>query len=193
MFVVGISILTFISFSWVMKANLGLNRHFTSVVPFYSVLTAFGLYYLNEYSKKYSLFKSQRIIPVLTTIIILIYTAVWLHEWRDNNQYSFKEKNSAATFLNELYNSESAKGIMIINNDPVLEILSKINYKAFNHFFMRGNQETTDYIISLKNVPKPKYIITTSRLEPFLQKFGTLIFESSPDTKDPNRIIILKL
>lgn len=193
MFVVGISILAFISFSWVMKANLGLSRHFTSIVPFYSVMTAFGLYYSCEYLKKYSIFNSRRIIPVITTILVLIYTTVWLNEWSNNNQNSFKDRKSAATFLNELYNSESAKGIIIINNDPVLEVLSKINYKTFDHFFMRQNQETTDYILTLKNTPHPKYIISTSRLEPFLLKFGTVIFQTGPDTKDPNRIIIIKL
>lgn len=193
MFVVGISILAFISVSWVMKANLGLSRHFTSIVIFYSLMSAYGMVSVTEYFKKYPAFKSGRILPALLTITILIYTAIWLHQWRENNLYTFKERKTATDFLKNLYNTESERGITFLSNDPVLEILTKINYKTFDHFFMRQNQETSDYILTLKTSGKNTYIITTSKLEPFLKKFGTPIFESSPNTSDPARIIILKL
>ena len=193
MFVTGISILVFISVSWIMKANLGLNRHFTSIIPFYSVMAAYGLYILNEYSKKYTLFKSGKVIPLATSVIILVYSVMWLYIWRINNVASFVDRKAAVSFLTRIYNTESDKNMLILSNEPVVEVLSRIDYKLFDHHWMEENQETTEYILSLKKTYKNFYIIANSRLEPFLKKFGVVIFESGQDSNNPDRIIILKI
>jgi hypothetical protein len=193
MFVTGISILVFISASWMMKANLGLNRHFTSIITFYSILSAYGLFILNEYSKKYNLFKSGKLIPFAASVIILVYSIMWMYIWRRNNEVSFVERKAAVSFINRTYNTESDKNILILSNEPVVEVLSRIDYKLFDHFWMEENQETTDYILNLKKTNKNFYIISNTKLEPFLKKFGVVIFESGQDTKNPDRIIILKI
>jgi hypothetical protein len=192
-FVTSISILVFISISWIMKANLGLNRHFASVIPFYSALTAYGLSYLYEHLKKVSVFKSGKSVPVIASLIILVYSVMWLYIWRDNNEASFKERNATVSFLKRVYESESGKGIMILSNEPVIEVLSKIDYKIYNHYWMEANQDTKNYILELKKSSPNVYIIANSRLEPFLNKLGVVIFESSPDQRNPDRIIILKI
>ena len=120
LFVTGISILIFISVSWMMKANLGLNRHFTSIIPFYSVMAADGLYILNEYSKKYKLFKSGKLIPLAASVIILVYSVMWLYIWRINNEASFVDRKAAVSFLSRIYNTESDKNILILSNEPVV-------------------------------------------------------------------------
>lgn len=193
MFVTGISILVFISASWMMKANLGLNRHFASVIPFYSVMSAYGLYFITEYFKKYNLFKSGKIIPLTASVIILIYTVMWMYIWRKNNEASFAEIKPAVSFISQIYKTEPDKIILFLSNEPVVEVLSKINYKLFDHFWMEDNQETVDYILNLKKSNKNFYVIAKSRLEPFLSKFGVVIFESSQDKMNPDRIIILKI
>ncbi|MEI7483525.1 MAG: hypothetical protein WCK13_02340 [Ignavibacteriota bacterium] len=193
LFVTGISILIFISVSWMMKANLGLNRHFTSIIPFYSVMAADGLYILNEYSKKYKLFKSGKLIPLAASVIILVYSVMWLYIWRINNEASFVDRKAAVSFLSRIYNTESDKNILILSNEPVVEVLSRIDYKLFDHFWMEDNKETSDYILYLKKTNKNFYIITNSKLEQFLKQFGVVIFESALDTKNPDRIIIIKI
>jgi hypothetical protein len=103
------------------------------------------------------------------------------------------EKNVAVSFLNRIYKTESDKNILILSNEPVVEVLSRIDYKLFDHFWMEENLETTDYILNLKKTNKNFYIIANSKLEPFLKKFGVIIFESSQNTNNSERIIILKI
>jgi len=193
MFVAGISILVFISISWVMKSNLGLKRHFTSIVPFYSVMIVYGLYSVNDYLKRFSLFRSGKLIPVIAAVLILSYTGMWLFIWRSNNEFTFKDKKEALICLNKLYTSDTKRNIMFVNNDPVLEVLSKIDYKVFNHFWMRENQETKEYLLSLKKSNQSVYVITNPKLLPYLINFGDIIYESDQDINNPDRIIVLKI
>jgi hypothetical protein len=118
---------------------------------------------------------------------------MWLYVWRDKNEYTFKDQKETVVYLNKLYYAESFKGIMFVNNDPMLEVLSRIDYKAFNHFWMRENQETYEYLMSLKISNENVYIITNAKMIPYLIKFGNVVYESDHNQNNPDRIIILKI
>ena len=192
MFVTGTAILLFITLSWILKANLGLNRHFTSIIPFYSLMSAYGLFIITEYFKKYKILKSGKVIPVLALVIILVYSVMWLYIWRKNNEASFTEKKSAAEFIRQVYSSGTSGKFMIISNEPVVEILSKIDYRLFDHFWMEENQETADYLLSFKKSDKSYYIIANSKLGLFLKRFGDVIYETNKDSSIGNGVIIIK-
>ena len=189
-FTASLSILIFISVSWVMKANLGLNRHFTSLLPFYSLLIAYGFVSVSEYLKKYKLFSSGNLLLSVFAIIILFYTSMWLYIWRDTNSNNFSEKRDTIEFLKKL--NSSNPDAVILCNDPMIEVLSEINYKAFNHFWMDENLETKQYIESLKLNSEKIIIVTTAKRESFFSSFSEKIYESSSPDKNSYKILIYK-
>ncbi len=191
LFVTGVSVLVFITSSWVLKANLGLNRHFTSIIPFYAVMIAYGFISIKDYMKKYSILFSERLLPLIFSTIIIFYASMWMYIWQDKNKDSYSDKKESIEYIKNLYKSDP--NIQILNNDPVIEVLSSINYKAFNHFWMGENQETTEYIRNIKTKNQPLYLITSSKSEIFFSQIGTKIFESNISDKNGLKIQIFKL
>ncbi|MFA7361520.1 MAG: hypothetical protein WC139_10835 [Candidatus Kapaibacterium sp.] len=189
-FIASLSILTFISISWVMKANLGLNRHFTSLVPFYSLLLAYGFVNVSDYMKKYKLFSSGKLLLSVFAAIILFYTSMWLYIWHDTNTNNFSEKRDTIEYLKQI-NSNEPNGI-ILCNDPMIEVLSGIDFKVFNHFWMVENLETKQYIESLKSGTGNIYIITSAVNESFYSSFAFKLFESASPDKNGSKILIFK-
>ena len=189
-FIASLSILIFISVSWVMKANLGLNRHFTSLVPFYSLLLAYGFVSVSDYLKKYKLFHSGKLLLSVFAVVILFYTTMWLYIWRDTNSNNFSEKRDTIEFLKHL-NSKDPDAV-ILCNDPMIEVLSGIDYKAFNHFWMDENTETKQYIESMKSGTGNIYIITSAKNESFFSTFTSRIYESAFPDKNGYKILIFK-
>ena len=189
-FVASLSILVFISASWVMKANLGLNRHFTSLIPFYSMLLAYGFVNVSDYLKKYKLFSSGKLLLTIFAVVILFYTSMWLYIWRDTNSNNFSEKRDTIEFLKQL-NSKNPDAV-ILCNDPMIEVLSGIDYKTFNHFWMDTSPETKQYIESLKSGRGIIYIITSAENETLFSSFAARIYESSAPDKNGYKILIFK-
>ncbi|MFA5012695.1 MAG: hypothetical protein WC644_12190 [Ignavibacteria bacterium] len=189
-FVVSLSILIFISVSWVMKANLGLNRHFTSLLPFYSLLIAYGFASALEYLKKYKLFSSGKLLLSVFAVIILFYTSMWLYIWRNTNSNNFFEKQDTIEYLKHINSFDP--DALILCNDPMIEILSEINFKSFNHFWMGENLETKLYIESLKQDSEKIVIVTSAQRENFFSSFSEKIYESSSPDKNGFKILIFK-
>lgn len=190
-FIASLSILIFISISWVMKANLGLNRHFTSLVPFYSLLLAYGFVTVSEYLKKYKLFSSGKLLLFVFALIILFYTSMWLYIWRDINSNNFSEKRDTIEFLKQL-NSSTPEAV-ILCNDPMIEVLSGINYRVFNHFWMNEDLETKQCIESLKSGTEIIYIVASAKNEKFFSSFAHKLYESASPDRNGYKILIFKL
>lgn len=191
LFVIGISILMFVTVSWVMKANLGLNRHFTSIVPFYAVMISYGIFSVKDYLKKYSHFLSEKLLPALIILIYISYVFMWMYIWQDKNRNLYSDKKEPIEYLKNLYITEP--NIQFLNNDPVIEVLSGINYKAFNHFWMGENQETAEYIRNLMNSSGNTYIITKEKYKKFMLNFGDVVYQTDVNQKNPESMVIMKI
>lgn len=177
-------ILFFITITWVLKSNLGLNRHFTSLIPFYSIMIAYGIESLVLYFKNKFLNKIYYIIPSTTFLIILFYTIMWLSIWKNINNNEFEEKFPLAEFLKTLPVENE-----IICNDPMVEIFSKLDYKRFNHHWIEDNNETK-YFLRSKN---GSIIIANELKLKYISEKYTILFESIRNEKTNNKIFVLKL
>lgn len=197
--ITGISILCFITISWLLKSNLGLNRHFNSLVPVYSVLIVYGLsevsfktksFFENKIMSKnaFGCLSSLRFWTSLTFIILSFYTVMWLYIYIDSNKGLFDERYKSIGYLRTISDRS-----IIVCNDPVLEVLSGVDYKQFNHYWMGNNEETLNYLRSLMRYNNSVYVIAGEDLKNYLRFNSIIMFESGVNTKNGNNIYILKI
>ena len=116
---------------------------------------------------------------------------MWMYIWQDKNRNLYSDKKEPIEYLKNLYITEP--NIQFLNNDPVIEVLSSINYKAFNHFWMGENQETAEYIINLMNSSGNTYIITKEKYKQFMQNFGDVVYQEDVNQKNAESIVIIKI
>lgn len=189
----GAGVLFFISLSWIMKSNLGLNRHFVSLIPLYSVLTAYGiLNVLQRLEKaKSTFFKKINIKIYLLAIAIIVsitYLVMWLYIWNINFKDIYTEKKSTAEFLARLNDSNT-----IFCNDAIVEITSNIDFHRFNRTWMENNPAATDLILNTANKEGFSYIVIPESKWKNIRNIGTVIFRSDFDKESNSSILILKI
>ncbi|MGV8017766.1 MAG: hypothetical protein AB2L26_06205 [Ignavibacteria bacterium] len=193
----GAGILLFITASWVTKSNLGLNRHFTSLIPVYSIMIAYGI---NEVIRKSQSFIERRrmgqaggfIVSVKTvsavvSLIMAFYIIMWLYIWqKDNNKY-FDGRFRASSFISTLQNNT-----IILNNDPMIEVFSRLDYRRFEHYWMTDSAETITYING--RLPElNELIVVKNSVNPFFsQGNGELLFETTKDEKSGEKIRVYR-
>jgi 4-amino-4-deoxy-L-arabinose transferase-like glycosyltransferase len=188
----GIGILTFITLSWMFKSNLGLNRHFVSLIPMYSILTAYGVdMIINKIKKKNentnpSKYKKLKFsILILVLINCSVYIIMWLSIWNNNYEAEYLEKKTTATYLQSLPGEHT-----IFCNDAMVEILSKIDYKRFNRTWMENNPGITELIIQKAKEEGYVYVIISEDKWVYIKNFGEIIY-SSPANKNTNKKILV--
>ncbi|MCI0472470.1 MAG: hypothetical protein L0Y76_02690, partial [Ignavibacteria bacterium] len=197
--VAGFSILVFITVSWLLKSNLGLNRHFNSVVPVYSILIAYGLFDVIDrtkpvFERKIKTINAFRNLTVsnfwktLTFVILAFYTVMWLYIYIDGNKGIFDERYRTVDYIKTISDRS-----IVVCNDPVLEVLSGADYKLFDHFWMGSNEETFQYLKSLMRYNNNVYVVAGEELKDYLRYNSIIMFESGINPKNGNSIYILKI
>jgi hypothetical protein len=190
-----IGILIFITASWMMKSNLGLNRHFMALIPFYTTLTAYGIInasnYLKRFSDKISILNRINIKTSLITIIFVscfIYLVMWLYIWSNNYQESFPERKASAEFIKNLGDKNT-----IFCNDAIVEIFSDIDFKRFNHTWMENNPSASNIILQNAKNKGYVYVITTPEKWKNINNIGEKIYQSPTNYKTNTTILILRV
>lgn len=191
----GAGILAFITLSWIMKSNLGLDRHFVSLIPLYSTLTAYGIANAINYLKKLNI-KNKILNPenikftILTIIFIstLIYLVMWLYIWQNNFKEGFPERKSAAEYLKNIPDNKT-----IFCNDAIVEVFSDIDFRRFNHIWMENNPGATEMILQKANTGGYVYVISTPDKWKNINFIGEKIYQSSTNIKTNSTILILRV
>ncbi len=191
----GAGILAFISLSWIMKSNLGLDRHFVSIIPLYSTLTAFGIAnaigYLKKLNIKNKILRPGNIkITLLTVVFIssLIYLVMWLYIWQNNYKEGFPERKIASEYLKNIPDNKT-----IFCNDAIVEIFSDLDFRRFNHIWMENNPAAPEMIMQAAKTEGYVYVITTPEKWKNLNKIGKIIFQSPTDAESKSAILIIKV
>lgn len=187
----GAGLLAFITFSWMMKSNLGLNRHFVSLIPFYSVLTAYGI--LNainffENRRKFNKLNIRKSIPVLILITCISYLVMWLYIWQEDNKEGYPERKSAVEYLKTIDDEKT-----IFCNDAVFEVLSGLNMKRFNHIWMENNPAAFESIKRTAEKEGFVYLITSEDKIHNVKSLGKIIYTSPMNSKTGMTVIIMKV
>ena len=191
----GTGILVFITVSWMMKSNLGLNRHFVSLISFYSVLSAYGILNvsqdLQKYFKSKKRFKSINIKKSLLTIIFITcisYLVMWLYIWQADNTEGFPERKAAVEYFKTIDNGKT-----VFCNDAIFEISSNLDMKRFNHVWMENNPAAFETIKQFARNEGNVYIITSTNKIQNLNSLGKIIFKSPANSKTNADVIILRV
>ncbi|MDD5363096.1 MAG: hypothetical protein PHN88_13245 [Ignavibacteria bacterium] len=197
LFISGLGILLFITFSWVFKSNLGLNRHFTSLIPMYSVMIAYGINSLILIAGKFKKnckhgiivdkLLSRKSIMIITTVIMLFYSLMWLYIWKEDNNKNFQGRFGAAEFIKSVPGNS-----IIINNDPMIEVFSKLDYRRFDHFWMSDSTETLSYIESMTKRYPEVYVVKNSIIPYSWKGRADLIYEVVKDDKSDDVIRVFR-
>ena len=195
---INVLILLFISFSWMTKSSLGLYRHFTILIPFYSFLIGFGVYAVSDYIShrlhtvlKKTEFETIRrrtsfilILSVVLSQVFMLY--VWSSAWLDYSKQTFGERIKTAEFIKTLPQES-----IIYTDEASVEILSNIEMSRFKRFWL-----TTD--LALDNIQKDFYdnktfyiVSWSDRIEKYKQ-FGNIIYTSTVDKVYNKPLQVLK-
>ncbi len=188
----GLAILFFITLTWLMKSTLGLNRHFTAIVPFYGVMAGYGMQRIFAYTdKKLSSAKkvntAKKVIFIVSGATVIFYLAMWSYIWTDSNKSGFPPQKAAAEFLRTLPSDSR-----IICNDGIVEVLSGLDYRRFDHFWLEDNPQLGQYITHSTAFNRNLYIIAKRKTIAVLQRYGEVVFESPIDTKSGEIIYIIR-
>lgn len=191
----GLGILIFITLSWMMKSNLGLNRHFVTLIPLYSVLTAYGIQNVIELLKGSS-FKSNYLRKInirnslLAVVFIscLIYLIMWLNIWSINYKTGYPEKQSTAEFLRNIPDNNT-----IFCNDAIVEIISGIDYRRFNHTWMENNTDASEIILESAKKENHVYVVIPDIKRGNINSIGEILYESPTEKNTNQRLLILKV
>ncbi|MCX6163321.1 MAG: hypothetical protein NTU73_00400, partial [Ignavibacteriae bacterium] len=191
----GLGILAFITLSWMMKSNLGLNRHFVALIPLYSTLTAYGLLTVSEYLKKVNtklgFLKKINIkysLLIITFVSCLVYLIMWLYIWNNNFEYGYTDKKSTAEYLKNIPDNKT-----IFCNDAIVEIFSNINFKRFNHIWMENNPDASEMILQTSNKEDYVYVVISEEKWKNIKNIGEIIYRSPVNKETNNKILILKV
>jgi hypothetical protein len=197
LFLSGLGILLFITLSWVFKSNLGLNRHFTSLIPVYSIMIAYGINSLILIAGKFikdrksgiflNRILNRKSIMIMTAIIVIFYSMMWLNIWKENNNKNFQGRFGAAEFVKSIPGNS-----IIINNDPMIEVFSKLDYKRFDHFWMSDSTETLSYIESQLKKHSEIYVIKNSIIPYSWKGRADIIYEVLKDDKSNDVIRVYR-
>lgn len=191
----GLGILAFITISWMMKSNLGLNRHFVALIPLYSTLTAYGLLTVTEYLKRFSaksgFLKKINIkysLLIIAFVSCLVYLVMWLYIWNNNFKYVYTDKKSTSEYLKNIQDNKT-----IFCNDAIVEIFSNINFRRFNHVWMENNPDASDIILQTAKKEEYVYVVISEEKWKNIKNIGEVIYRSPINAERNTSILILKI
>ncbi|MFA5405159.1 MAG: hypothetical protein WC358_09510 [Ignavibacteria bacterium] len=191
----GLGILIFITLSWMMKSNLGLNRHFVALIPLYSTLTAYGILavtnYLKEFSAKskfLSKFNIKYSLLIIVFVSCLIYLIMWLYIWNRNFKTGYPDKISTAEYLKSIPDNKT-----IFCNDAIVEIFSEIDFHRFNRTWMDNNPDALESIIRTAQKEDYVYVVITNDKWKNIKNIGDIIYKSPVNKEISTSILIIKI
>ena len=190
----GSAILFFITITWLMKSTLGLNRHFAAIVPFYGIMAGYGMQKILEYKdKKLISIKArkttQKVIFIASGTAVLFYLAMWSYIWTDLHKSGFPPQKAAAEFLYTLPSDSK-----IICNDGIVEVLSGLDYRKFDHFWLeeKSQSQIEQYITLNTSGNRNLYIIAKRNTIDLLLRYGEVVFKSPEDKKSEEIIFVIR-
>lgn len=185
-FLCGISILFFITLSWIFKSSLGLNRHFTALIPFCSVCAGYGFFNVTDYIEKKTGKNYQKRILILFLINAVVLFAAWSYVYLGEFKSGFPERMQTAEFIKQL--SPDKK---IFNNDAVLEVLGNFDKNRFEKYWLVDDEKTAVYLTLKANEYGEVYIVLQENSFDRITSMGDVIFYSDYNKRTKTRLLIV--
>jgi len=159
------SCLGFVSLTWVMRSQLGLDRHFVVAVPLYATFAGQGAAALADgatrLARRMTGDRAVRIgrwagaaLSVVSLAGMLVALDVWMGFWKGSIERGWPHRQELGAYLRTL-----PAGARIFCDDATLEILSGVDRRRFDRHWT-DDAHTWDLVSDATRAGGPVYVAT---------------------------------
>lgn len=183
-----VACLGFVSFTWVMRSSLGLDRHFVCIVPLYATFAAQGLAAMASSGAGVRALTPRVRRAVATGIagVVLVGLALhldlWMGHWRGSIVRSWPDRLAVGAYLRAL-----PRETTVFCDDATIEILSGLDRRRFDRHWM-DDPHTWDVVAyDARASRSPVYIATWRRKLRGHEAEGDIVLRAVEPGVDPSR------
>ena len=181
--------LGFVSFSWITRSSLGLDRHFVEVVPLYATFAAQGAAALADGLARVlgrapmtaTAVATARWVAGGATIFLLgglaLELDIWMGFWKGSIERGWPDRSAIGAYLRSVPAQST-----IFCDDATLEILSGLDRRRFDRHWL-DDPHTWDLVAEAAAAGEQPYIATWSRKLAGHDAVGQVVFRAgqAPD------------
>jgi hypothetical protein len=185
------SCLAFISFTWITRSSLGLDRHFVVVVALYAVFAAQGAVAIAETGAR--LARRFAVEPraalagrfaggsaaLLALAGMAVVLNIWMGFWRASISRGFPERTAAGAYLRSLPDE-----VTVFCDDATIEILSGLDRRRFDRHWI-DDDHTWTLIDAVARQHGTAYVATWNRKLAGRGDHGVVVFRSGQEPGQP--------
>jgi len=174
--------LGFISFSWITRSSLGLDRHFVAVVPLYATFAAQGgVVVADGLARVLGRVPSQWLAGSIAAVLIgglALELDVWMGFWRGSIERGWPERTALGAYLRSVPAQST-----IFCDDATLEILSGLDRRRFDRHWL-DDPHTWDLVARAAEGGEQPYVATWSRKLAGHDALGEVVFHAGQEPND---------
>jgi hypothetical protein len=174
--------LAFISFSWITRSSLGLDRHFVAVVPLYATFAAQGAVALADgLTRLLGRVPAQWLAGGVTVVLLgglALEVDVWMGFWRGSIERGWPDRTALGAYLRSVPAQST-----IFCDDATLEILSGLDRRRFDRHWL-DDPHTWDLVAHAAQAGEQPYVATWSRKLVGHDSLGEVVFRAGQEPDD---------
>ncbi|MDP8998824.1 MAG: hypothetical protein M3O46_01795 [Myxococcota bacterium] len=194
--------LAFISLTWMMRASLGLDRHFVAVVPLYATFAAQGVAVIADWVTRLARPKMpnestatlppdqrderSRLVGCTTAWALGLSSLIglgvqlesWMNAWRGSIAHGWPERSALGAYLRSLPDAPT-----IFCDDATLEIISRLDRRRFDRHWV-DDPHTWELVDELARSTGVTYVATWRRKLRGHEDAGDIVFRAGFDSAD---------
>jgi hypothetical protein len=181
-----VACLAFVSFTWVMRSSLGLDRHFVCIVPLYATFAAQGAAAIASSAARAG---GRRVGQALAAglagvalVGLALHLDLWMGQWRASIVRSWPDRLAVGAYLRGL-----PEATRVYCDDATVEILSGLDRRRFDRHWM-DDPHTWDVVADDARASRsPVYIATWRRKLRGHEAEGDIVLRAVEPGIDPSR------
>jgi hypothetical protein len=187
-----VACLGFVSFTWVMRSSLGLDRHFVCIVPLYATFAAQGVAAIADVGRRRKEAGGQ--VPRLvrwglgtavaaTALVGLgLHLEMWMDHWRGSIVHSWPDRRAVGAYLRALPGTPT-----VFCDDATVEILSGLDRRRFDRHWMDDPHSWDVVADDARASGAPVYVATWRRKLKGHESAGEIVLRAVEPGVDPSR------
>lgn len=190
--------LGFVTFSWITRSSLGLDRHFVVALPLYAALIANGALQIAELVRSAVARFSSRAEVAFACVNALAAVAIawtswsvldpWMHEWRGAIAHGWPDRAEVGAYLRAL-----PPGPTIFCDEATVEIISGLDRHRFDRHWV-DEPGGADRILETADRDGVVYVATWLRKTRELRDRGAaVVFRPAGVTEEDTGLAVLKV
>lgn len=185
-----LALLAFVTYAWLTRSSLGLDRHFVVLVPFYGTLIANGISAIADVVDSYvrqTAFVSKHAFALPKSIKIGIISGlsvavcwlnfelvyIWMDDWRNKAKNLWPDRYAVITYLRLLPSNAH-----ILCDEPTIEVLSGLDRHRFDRDGLDSKERMLQLVQHAKEENHSFYVVAWSSKLSKSNTRGELVFST---------------